>query len=819
MRVILPLILLFVFPLFAFAADNRPNILFIFTDDHAYQAISAYGSNRNETPNIDRLAAEGMRFTQCCVTNSICGPSRAVIQTGKYSHLNGFKTNDDKFDNTQQTFPKLLQNAGYQTAVVGKWHLECDATPGYDYSEVLVGQGPYYNPIMIRNGKRVQHAGHTTQIITDLSLEWLDKRDKSKPFLLMTQHKAPHREWEAYPKYYEQYKETVFPYPETFDDNYSGRGRAALEQDMSIAETMSLRDVKVNTPQPFLDSLTDEQRAGWEKMYGGRKAEFEAVKNDPVALKRWKYQCYMKDYMSCVAAVDDGIGQMLKYLDDHDLAKNTIVVYASDQGFYLGEHGWFDKRFMYNESFKTPLIVRWPGHTQSGSVNHDIVSNLDFAETFLDVAGVAIPADMQGRSLIPVLEGKTPTDWRKSFYYHYYEYPAVHMVKKHEGVYDGRFKLIHFYDDIDEWELYDLEKDPNEMCNVYANPENAQEITRLTAELERLKMELKVPPTTINTVSEVFDKPLEGRLWLQHLRNVIEKRKAAITQTWNVRDYIPLNEFIVGSHRGAGHLTAENSLEAFEIAWNLGTIPEADIKTTKDGVIVAFHDGNFRRILPNASDEMKNKTIADLTLAELKQLDIGAWKGSEHEGQRIPALAEIVGVLKKVPKRKMYFDLKHVNFEQLADETKEVHPQLVIATQNHGQLQHWKRLAPTSQTQLWTRGTEEKLTEQFDQLEKNRFDSVDQLVILMDTDASGKFLLSDDFLRQTGERLRKYNVLFQILPWENRHKTGGSNAEVYKRLMNLGVAGFATDYPDVTMQAVREYYAEKNDPPRKNKVE
>ena len=533
MRRIFSFLLFCLMASFAIAADNRPNILFIFTDDHAYQAIGAYGSNRNETPNMDRLAAEGMRFTNCCVTNSICGPSRAVIQTGKYSHLNGFMTNLDKFNIQQQTFPKLLQKAGYQTAVVGKWHLECDATPGYDYSEVLIGQGPYYNPPMIRNGERVQHTGHTTAITTDLSLDWLDKRDKSKPFLLMTQHKAPHREWDAYPEYYEKFKDRVFPYPETFDDDYSGQRRAALEQDMTIAETMTLRDVKVSVSQPFLDSLTEEQRAGWKKMYGNRQAEYEAVKDDPVALKRWNYQCYMKDYLSCVAAVDDGIGRMLKYLDDNDLTKNTIVVYASDQGFYLGEHGWFDKRFMYNESFKTPLIIRWPGHVKPGSVNHDIVSNLDFPETFLDVAGVAIPADMQGRSLIPVLEGKTPSDWRKSFYYHYYEYPGTHMVKKHEGVYDGRFKLIHFYDDVDEWELYDLEKDPNELLNVYSKPENAQEVARLAAELERLKTELKVPPIVVNTESYIFDRPLpENRpvmkQMFERVRGDIEKRKAAM---------------------------------------------------------------------------------------------------------------------------------------------------------------------------------------------------------------------------------------------------------------------------------------------------
>ena len=519
---------------FVVAADTRPNILFIFTDDHASQAISAYGSNRNVTPNMDRLAKEGMRFTNCCVTNSICGPSRAVILTGKYSHLNGYTTHSSKFDVDQPTFPKMLREAGYQTAVVGKYHISEVAT-GYDYSEILIGLGPYYNPTMIRNGERVKHTGHTTKIITDLSLDWLEKRDKSKPFMLMTWHKAPHREWDPYPEYYEKYRNTEFPYPETFDDDYSGRGRAALEQDMTIAETLSLRDLKLHHPQAFLNELTDEQRKAWYKMFDSRQIEFEVVKNDPVALKRWKYQCYMKDYMSCVASVDADIARMLKYLDDNDLAKNTVVVYSSDQGFYMGEHGWFDKRFMYDESFKTPLIVRWPGHARPGSVNNDIVANIDFTETFLDIAGVPIPADMQGRSLVPLLEGKTPPDWRKSFYYHYYEFPTVHMVKKHEGVYDSRFKLIHFYDDIDEWELYDLDKDPNEMLNVYSKSEYAQEVVRLTAELERLRAELKVPPVEVNTVSEVHEKPLpENRpVWkktIERLRDDIERRKAAISK-------------------------------------------------------------------------------------------------------------------------------------------------------------------------------------------------------------------------------------------------------------------------------------------------
>ena len=515
------------------ATEQRPNILFIFTDDHAYQAIGAYGSNRNETPQMDRLAAQGMRFTNCCVTNSICGPSRAVIQTGKYSHINGFIDNTCRFDNTQQTFPKLLQKAGYQTAIVGKWHLVSEVT-GFDYSEVLVGQGPYYNPPMIKNGKRVEHVGRTTEIITDLSLQWLKNRDPSKPFLLMTQHKAPHREWDPYPEYYEKYKNRVFPYPETFDDDYSGRTRAVLEQDMTISETMSRTDLKLNPPGVW-NRMTDEQKAEWHAMFDVRKEEYEKIKDDPVALKKWKYQCYMKDYMSVVACVDDNIGKMMKFLDDNGLAENTVVVYASDQGFYLGEHGWFDKRFMYNESFKTPLIVRWPGNVKPGSVNDDIVSNVDFAETFLDMAGVPIPGDMQGRSLVPILKGEKPADWRTSLYYHYYEYPAVHMVKKHEGVYDGRFKLIHYYDDIDEWELLDGQTDPLEMKNVYADPKYAADIQRLKKELERLKTELKVPTVRVNTKSEIYDVPLEGRRpfmknMIERLRTDIERRKAALVK-------------------------------------------------------------------------------------------------------------------------------------------------------------------------------------------------------------------------------------------------------------------------------------------------
>lgn len=385
---------------------------------------------------------------------------------------------------------------------------------------------------MIRNGKKVQHQGLTTDIITELSLKWLkEDRDPSKPFLLMVQHKAPHREWNPYPRFYEKYKDHVFPYPKTFDDDYSGRGRAALEQDMTIVDTLTPLDLKL-TPPAVWDTMSDDQKSDWHQMFDVRQEEYAAVKDDPVMLKQWKYQCYMKDYMSCVASVDDSTGQLLEYLDDKKLAENTVVVYASDQGFYLGEHGWFDKRFMYDESFKTPLLIRWPKQTVPGSVSNDIVSNLDFAETFLEMASVPIPDDMQGRSLVPILKGQTPSDWRKSIYYHYYDYPSVHMVKKHEGVYDGRFKLIHFYDDINEWELYDLQIDPNELVNIFSNPESAAETERLKSELQQLKNELGVPPVVLNTNNIIWTDPVPtknkgGVPDLLKFRKIIKSRETA----------------------------------------------------------------------------------------------------------------------------------------------------------------------------------------------------------------------------------------------------------------------------------------------------
>ncbi len=461
---------------------KRPNILFIMCDDHASHAMSCYGSKINKTPNLDRIAKEGMRFTNSFCTNSICAPCRAVILTGKYSHINGVKDNALKFDGSQQTFPKLLQQAGYETAIVGKWHLKTDPT-GFDYWNILPGQGVYYNPAMIENGQRKNYTGYVTDIITDHALNWLKSRKAEKPFCLMYHHKAPHREWEPGPRYLTLYDDVTMPEPENLFDDYANRGRAAKEQDMSIEKTMNDKDLKLVAP----NNLTPEQKKLWDAAYEPKNEAFRKANLQGKDLVRWKYQRYIKDYLRCIASVDENVGRVMDYLDESGLAKDTVVFYTSDQGFYLGDHGWFDKRFMYEESLRMPLLVRYPKEIKAGSVNNDIVLNLDFAETFLDFAGVAAPADMQGESIRKVLQGKTAESWRTSMYYHYYEYPAVHSVKRHYGVRTRRYKLIHFYNDVDEWELYDLEKDPKEMKNVLGDPAYADVVTELKAELKRLR--------------------------------------------------------------------------------------------------------------------------------------------------------------------------------------------------------------------------------------------------------------------------------------------------------------------------------------------
>ncbi len=474
-------------------AASRPNIIFIFADDHAAQAMSCYGSRINTTPNLDRIAASGMRFRNCFCTNSICGPSRAVVLTGKHSHINGFRDNNhSRFNGAQQTFPKLLQAAGYQTAMVGKWHLVSDPT-GFDQWKILVGQGTYYNPVLIENGRRVRHEGYVSDIITDVALDFLKSRDPQKPFLLMYHHKAPHREWEPSPRHLHLYDDVDIPEPPTLFDDYSGRGTAAHVQQMEVVRDLNKLDLKLDTPK----DLNPEQLKQWNAAYGPKNQAFRDAHLSGRELAHWKYERYIKDYLRCVAGVDENVGRLLDYLDQSGLAQNTVVVYSSDQGFYLGEHGWFDKRFMYEESLRMPLLIRWPGVTKPGTVCDSLVSNLDFAETFLEMAGASVPADMQGQSLVPLLrgDGSTPPDWRKSLYYHYYEYPAVHMVNKHEGVRTNRYKLINFYE-LGEWELYDLTRDPHEMHSVYAEPAYADTVKELKTELARLREVYHVPPNS-----------------------------------------------------------------------------------------------------------------------------------------------------------------------------------------------------------------------------------------------------------------------------------------------------------------------------------
>jgi len=474
------------------AVEQPPNIVFIFTDDLAYQAISAYGESRKllETPNIDRIAKEGMRFNRALVPNSICGPSRATVLTGKYSHKNGFPNNSNsRFDGAQPTFPKQLQARGYQTAIIGKWHLESDPT-GFDNWEILPGQGFYYQPVFNRNGEKVTAEGYVTDIITERSIGWLEKRDKSKPFLLMTQHKAPHREWEPALRHLDHDKDRVYPEPDTLFDDYADRGKAVKEQDMTLEKTSTPKDAKLIPPA----RLNAAQRAEWDAYYEPRNQKFR--ENPPTGkdLVRWRYQRYMHDYLGTVKAVDESVGTILRYLDEHGLAENTIVVLSSDQGFFLGEHGWFDKRWIFEESLRTPLLVRWPGVTKAGSVSGAMVSTLDFASTFCEAAGAARVEGDQGKSMQAVLRGEPPAEWRKSFYYHYYEYPQPHAVRPHYGVVTADHKLVHFYGpDVDYWELYDLKADPHEMKNVYDLPEMTAVRKELHTELDRLREELDVP--------------------------------------------------------------------------------------------------------------------------------------------------------------------------------------------------------------------------------------------------------------------------------------------------------------------------------------
>ena len=487
------------------SAQKPLNILYIMTDDHSFQTLSAYDGRYIQTPNIDRIAKDGVRFTNSFVANSISGPSRACMLTGKHSHKNGFIDNAHTFDGSQQTFPKLLRQAGYQTAMIGKWHLTSDPT-GFDYWNILIGQGDYYNPTFIDNGEKRQIEGYATNITTDLALDWLsNKRDKDKPFCLLLHHKAPHRTWMPDTCDLRLYDDVTFPLPENFYDEYAGR-TAAAEQEMSIIKDMDIvYDLKMADKENEIHSnpnlegagryiynnLNPDQKAAWDAYYDPIIADFKAKKRTGKELAEWKFQRYMHDYCRVIHSVDRNIGRVLDYLEEQGLMENTLIVYTSDQGFYMGEHGWFDKRFMYEESFRTPLLMRLPGGKR-GDIPQ-LVQNIDYAPTFLELAGVTVPSDIQGESLLPLLKGEEPQDWRDALYYHYYEYPAEHAVKKHYGVRDDRYKLIHFYDDIDQWELYDLQADPTEMHNLYGQPGYEEVTRRMMTKLKDLQRQYDDP--------------------------------------------------------------------------------------------------------------------------------------------------------------------------------------------------------------------------------------------------------------------------------------------------------------------------------------
>ncbi|MFK2819927.1 sulfatase-like hydrolase/transferase [Flavobacteriaceae sp. LMIT009] len=493
---------------------KRPNIIFIMSDDHAYQAISAYSDNLIATPNIDRIADEGIMFTNACVSNSICAPSRATILTGKHTHIHGKVDNRFPFDTTQVTFPQIMQKNGYKTAMFGKLHFG-NNPKGVDDFMILPGQGNYINPKFITKDKDTIINGYVTDIITDLSIDWLKKEENSDdPFMLMYLHKAPHRPWWPRADKFAEFSKKQFPEPASLFDDYKNRGTAAKTAEMNLLKHMmyshdskiypetvaEMGDLASPKVEEFRNSFYGPYNRATEEQKAEYKPTLDAIsdffkENWPTMTEeekmRWKYQRYMQDYLASISSVDDNIGRLLDYLDKSGLAENTLVIYTSDQGFYLGEHGWFDKRFIYDESFKTPLIARWPNVIKPGSVENEMVQNLDFAQTLLDVADIEQPRDMQGESLLPLLKGKKDNWTRDAVYYHYYEYPAVHMVKRHYGIVTKEYKLAHFYYDVDEWELYDRLKDPNEMNNVYDNPDYLNVVTKLKEQLQKLRRKYK----------------------------------------------------------------------------------------------------------------------------------------------------------------------------------------------------------------------------------------------------------------------------------------------------------------------------------------
>jgi|TARA_B110000914_G_scaffold222829_1_gene237066 arylsulfatase A-like enzyme len=468
---------------------KKPNIIYIMADDLTTQAISAYGGIYKDiapTPNIDRVAKEGMLFQDVLVTNSICGPSRAAILTGNYSNLNGYYKNESggKFDDSKWTFPQEFQKNGYKTSLFGKWHLGTEPV-GFDtfkYHNSAGQQGNYWNPLYNDNGKNVKEKGYATNLSTDFALTWLDSTKVSEePFLMVLQYKAPHRPWHPDTKYEKLWDDIEMPYPSTFNDSYEGREKTAGDTEMTM-EYFSRRDMKLERPK----GLKRKERIKWD-FYGAKAGEIvQPEEMSEVEGKKWRYQNYIKDYLACVKSVDDNIGRVLTYLKENNLEENTIIVVTSDQGFYLGDHGFFDKRFIYEESLRMPFMVRYPERIKAGSVNEDIITNIDFAPTLLELAGITTTQKMQGISFVPVLEGNTPNDWQDAMYYHYYEFPFWHHVQPHYGIRTQKYTLAHFYYNIDVWELYDLEKDPSQMNNIYEDPNYNTVVTELKVKLKNL---------------------------------------------------------------------------------------------------------------------------------------------------------------------------------------------------------------------------------------------------------------------------------------------------------------------------------------------